>query len=72
MINKSLVINKSFLLYILEKNYINKTKFSFLHTLNGSICKLVALHAEVARLIPGLTETALIYSMHKALRGYCP
>ena len=32
--------------------------------------KVVASHAEVARSIPG--ETAPVYTMHEALRGYCP
>ena len=33
---------------------------------------MVALHAEVARSIPAVAETAPIYTMHEVLRGYCP
>ena len=40
-----------------------------IHTLSGRIGKVVASHA-VARSIPA--EVALIYTMHEALRGYCP
>ena len=39
-----------------------------LYTLSGRIGKVVASHDGVARSIP--TEVALIYTMHKALRGY--
>ena len=35
-----------------------------------SLGKVVALHAAVACSIPA--EVALIYTMHKVLRGYCP
>ena len=45
-----------------------------LHTLSGRIDKVVAWHAEsckVARSNPGWAETAPIYTMHEALRGYC-
>ena len=42
----------------------------FFHTLSGRIGKVVASHAEVARSIPSWAETALIYTMHEALRGY--
>ena len=38
--------------------------------LSGRIGKVVASHAEVARSIPA--EAAPIYTMHKALSGYCP
>ena len=38
------------------------------YTLSGSIGKVVALHAAVARSIPA--EVALIYTMHEALRGH--
>ena len=41
-----------------------------LATLRGRIGKVVASHAAVARSIPA--EVALIYTMHEALRGYCP
>ena len=41
-----------------------------LYTLSGRIGKVVALHAAVARSNPA--EVALIYTMHVALRGYCP
>ena len=34
--------------------------------------KVVASHAEVARSIPGWAETAPIYTLHAAHRGYCP
>ena len=40
------------------------------HTLSGHIGKEVASHAAVARSIPA--EVPLIYTMHEALRGYCP
>ena len=40
------------------------------YSLSGSIGKVVASHAAVARSIPA--EVALIYNMHEALRGYCP
>ena len=39
-------------------------------TLSYSIDMVVSSHAAVARSIPA--EVALIYSMHEALRGYCP
>ena len=39
------------------------------YTLSGSIGKVVA-SAAIALSIP--TEVALIYTMHEALRGYCP
>ena len=38
--------------------------------LSGSIGKVVASHAAVARSIPA--DVALIYTMHEAIRGYCP
>ena len=41
-----------------------------IHTLSGRIGKVVAWHAAVARSSP--VEVALIYTMHEALRGYCP
>ena len=41
-----------------------------LYTLSGLIGKVVASHAAVARSSPA--EVALIYTMHVALRGYCP
>ena len=40
------------------------------HTLNGRIGKVVSSHAAVARSIPA--EVTLIYTVHEALRGYCP
>ena len=42
-----------------------------IYTLSGRIGKMVASHAEVARSIPAVAETAPIYTMHEALRGYC-
>ena len=45
-----------------------KTKAT--HTLSGRVCMVVASDAEVARSVPA--EVALIYTMHEALRGYCP
>ena len=39
-------------------------------TLSGRIGKVVASHAAVAHSIPA--EVALIYTLHKALRGNCP
>ena len=44
--------------------------YSDLYTLSGRTGKVVASHVAVARSIPA--EVALIYTMHKALRGYCP
>ena len=41
-----------------------------INTLSGRIGKVVASHAAVVRLSPA--EVALIYTMHEALRGYCP
>ena len=41
-----------------------------IYTLSGRIGKVVASHAAVAHSIPG--EVTLIYTMHEALRGYCP
>ena len=41
------------------------------HTLSGRIGKVVALHAEVARSIPGWAEIAPIYTMHEALSAPC-
>ena len=38
--------------------------------LSGRIGKVVASHAVFVRSIPA--EVALIYTMHEALRGYCP
>ena len=38
--------------------------------ISGRIGKVVASHAAVARSSPA--EVALIYTMHLALRGYCP
>ena len=43
---------------------------SSIYTLSGRIGKVVASHAAVARSIPA--EVALIYTIHEALRGYCP
>ena len=43
-----------------------------LYTLSGCIGKVVASHAEVARSIPVLAETAPIYTMPEALMWYCP
>ena len=40
------------------------------HSRTGRIGKVVASHAAVARSSPA--EVALIYTMHEALRGYCP
>ena len=43
--------------------------FTF-YTLSGRIGKVVASLAEVSRSIPAVAETAPIYTMHEALRGY--
>ena len=40
------------------------------YTLSGRIGKVVASLAAVARSSPA--EVALIYTMHEALKGYCP
>ena len=40
------------------------------YTLSGRIGKVVASHAAVARSSPA--DVALIYTMHLALKGYCP
>ena len=40
--------------------------------MSSRIGEVVASHAEVARSIPAVAETAPIYSIHEALRGYCP
>ena len=40
------------------------------NTLSGRIGKVVASHAAVAR--SSTAEVGLIYTMHVALRGYCP
>ena len=48
-------------------NFLSNLVF---HTLSGRIGKVAAAHAAVARSIPA--EVALIYTMHEALRGYCP
>ena len=40
------------------------------YTLSGRIVKVVASHAAVSRSSPA--EVALIYTMHEAIRGYCP
>ena len=52
--------------------YIYKLCASILciHTLSGRIGKVVALHAAVACSVPA--DVPLIYTMHGALRGYCP
>ena len=47
-----------------------ETKLDYAATLSGRIGKVVASHAAVARSSPA--EVALIYTMHVALRGYCP
>ena len=39
-------------------------------TLSGRMCKVVASHAAVAHSSPA--EFVLIYTMHVALREYCP
>ena len=44
--------------------------FMLLYTLSGRIGKVVVSHGAVARSSPA--EIALIYTMHEALRGYCP
>ena len=46
------------------------TKYCQYYTLSGRIGKVVASYAAVARSSPA--EVALIYTMHVALRGYCP
>ena len=46
------------------------TSLFLLVKLSGHIGKVVASHAAVVRSIP--VEVALIYTMHEALRGYCP
>ena len=43
---------------------------NLIHTLSGRIGRVVASHAAVARSSPA--EVGLIYTMHAALRGYCP
>ena len=58
-----------------EKNYNTYTGIRLLigkgtNTLSGRIGKVVASHAAVARSVPA--EVAPIYTMHEALRGYCP
>ena len=40
------------------------------YTLSGHIGKVVVSHAAVACSSPA--DIALIYTMHEALRGYCP
>ena len=50
--------------------YLYKGTYLYLYTLSGRIGKVVASHAAVARSSPA--EVGLIYTMHVALRGYCP
>ena len=52
------------------KHRVKKQDFRVPYTLSGRIGKVVASRAAVARLVPA--EVALIYSMHGALREYCP
>ena len=54
---------------IINNNYIIYT-IIYIYTQSGSIGKVAASHAAVARSSPA--EVALIYTMHVALRGYCP
>ena len=50
--------------------YFRSTSHLPVYTLSGRIGKRVASHAAAARSSP--SEVALIYTMHVALRGYCP
>ena len=50
--------------------HVTAAQCTIFYTLSGRIGKVVASHAAVARASPA--EVALIYSMHVALRGYCP
>ena len=67
-------INKNFV----EQLHALRQKFEQLNcsgrigkvALSARIGKVVASHAAVALSIPA--EVALIYTMHEALRGYCP
>ena len=62
-------------IYIYLYTYIGRddvlrTLFKNTSILSGRIGKVVGSHAAIARSIPA--EVALIYTMHEALRGYCP
>ena len=50
--------------------YIVHNMYAYIYILSGRIGKVVASHAAVARSVPAVV--ALIYTMHEALRGYCP
>ena len=54
---------------MITQKYVIFIRLNF-HTLSGRIGKVVAQHAAVARSSPA--DVALIYTMHVALRGYCP
>ena len=55
-----------------QTHYINKIKYQIwiFYTLSGRIGKVIASHTAVAR--SSRAEVGLIYTMHVALRGYCP
>ena len=58
-------------LSVLFNSYmVSEIPETILYTLSGRIGKVVASHAAVARSSPA--DVALIYTMHVALRGYCP
>ena len=50
---------------------INCKKGATTATMSSRIGKVVASNAEVAKTIAGRAETAPIYTMREALRGYC-
>ena len=54
----------------MRKCVIKHSCTSSFYTLSGRIGKMVASHAAVARWSPA--DVALIYTMHEALREYCP
>ena len=60
------LVGPTYILFSLCCNMNN----SYIYTLSGRIGKVVASHVAVARSSPA--EDALIYTMHVALRGYCP
>ena len=64
------MILKSHLRMTETLSYHQTLSAQFLYTLSGRIGKVVVSHPAVARSSPA--EIALIYTMHEALRGYCP
>ena len=60
--------------YVIIKTYIDNSFIVvyviYFYTPSGRIGNVVASHAAVACSCP--TEVALSYTMHVALRGYCP